>query len=161
MHCKRWGSEKSTFLAIFWGLLIFSGSPFSRNSTRKPFKFNIKSPIFTNTPCKSTCLYKNAPSYAHCLRANHKGERRKGTLQKHPLDDRFPARAPSPLLRAPSSTPTPKTPETQTMVWVFPFAETQTMVWVSPFPSKYRVWGGLSFGPSFSRTLLPPIHLPL
>ena len=24
------------------------------------------------------------------------------------------------LLRAPSSTPTPKTPETQTMVWVFP-----------------------------------------
>ena len=25
--CKRRGSEKSTFLAIFWGFLIFSGSP--------------------------------------------------------------------------------------------------------------------------------------
>ena len=38
---------------------------FSRNSTRKPLNF-IKSPIFTNTPCKSTCLY-NAPSMrAHC-----------------------------------------------------------------------------------------------
>ena len=30
-----------------------------------------------------------------------------------------------------------------------PFPETQTMVWVSPFPNKYRVWGGLGFGPSF------------
>ena len=29
-----------------------------------------------------------------------------------------------------------------------------TMVWVSPFPNKYRVWGGLSFGPSFSRTMV-------
>ena len=27
VHCKRRGSEKSTFLAIFWGALIFSGSP--------------------------------------------------------------------------------------------------------------------------------------
>ena len=27
VHCKRRGSEKSTFLAIFWGFLIFSGSP--------------------------------------------------------------------------------------------------------------------------------------
>ena len=34
----------------------------------------------------------------------------------------------------------------------FPSPETQTMVWVSPFPSKFRFWGGLSFGPSFSRT---------
>ena len=33
---------------------------FSRNSTRKPLNL-IKSLIFTNTPCKSTCLY-NAPS---------------------------------------------------------------------------------------------------
>ena len=32
----------------------------SRNSTRKPLNL-IKSPIFTNTPCESTCLY-NAPS---------------------------------------------------------------------------------------------------
>ena len=59
--CKRRGSEKSTFLAIFWGFLIFSGeSLFSRNSTRKPLNL-IKSPIFTNAPCKTTCLY-NAPS---------------------------------------------------------------------------------------------------
>ena len=28
------------------------------------------------------------------------------------------------------------------------------MVWVSAFPNKYRVWGGLSFGPSFSRTMV-------
>ena len=27
VHCKRRGSEKSTFLAIFWGFLIFSASP--------------------------------------------------------------------------------------------------------------------------------------
>ena len=33
---------------------------FSRNSTRKPLNLT-KSPIFTNTPCKSTCLC-NAPS---------------------------------------------------------------------------------------------------
>ena len=36
----------------------------------------------------------------------------------------------------------------------FPSPETQTMVWGSPLPSKYRVWGGLSFGPSFSRTMV-------
>ena len=34
--------------------------PNSRNSTRKPLNL-IKSPIFTNTPCKTACLY-NAPS---------------------------------------------------------------------------------------------------
>ena len=27
LSCKRRGSEQSTFLAIFWGLLVFSGSP--------------------------------------------------------------------------------------------------------------------------------------
>ena len=36
----------------------------------------------------------------------------------------------------------------------FPSPETQTMVWVSPFPCKYRVWGGLGFGPSFSQTMV-------
>ena len=36
----------------------------------------------------------------------------------------------------------------------FPSPETQIMVWVSPFPGKYRVWGGLGFGPSFSRTMV-------
>ena len=38
--------------------------------------------------------------------------------------------------------------------WVFPSPETRTMVWVSPFPGKYRVWGGLGFGPSFSGTMV-------
>ena len=60
MHCERRGSEKSTFLAIFWGFLISQERLLFRNSTRKTFKFD-KSLIFTNTPCKSTCLY-NAPS---------------------------------------------------------------------------------------------------
>ena len=61
MHRKRRGSEKSTFLTIFWVFFWFSQDRlFSMNSTRKPSNL-IKSPIFTNTPCKSTCLY-NAPS---------------------------------------------------------------------------------------------------
>ena len=60
MHCKRRGSEKSPFLAIFWVFLFSQDRLFSRNSTRNPLNL-IKSPIFTNTPCKSTCLY-NAPS---------------------------------------------------------------------------------------------------
>ena len=45
---------------LFWR---FSGGLdrlFSRNSTRKPLNL-VKSPIFTNSPCKSTGLY-NAPS---------------------------------------------------------------------------------------------------
>ena len=44
-------------------------------------------------------------------------------------------------MRSPSSTHTPKTPQTQTIVWVFP-------------PQKHRVWGGLGIGPSFSRTIV-------
>ena len=60
MHCKRRGSEKSTFLAIFWGFLISQDCLFSRNSTRKPLNV-IKSPIFTSAPCKTARLY-NAPS---------------------------------------------------------------------------------------------------
>ena len=60
VHCKKRGSEKSAFLAIFWGFWFSQDRLFSRNSTRKPLNL-IKSPIFTNTPCKSTCLY-NAPS---------------------------------------------------------------------------------------------------
>ena len=62
---------------LFWG---FSGGfcfsqdrLFSRNSTRKPLNL-IKSPIFTNAPCKSTCLY-NAPS----LHTLDKQERKKYT----------------------------------------------------------------------------------
>ena len=49
---------------LFWrfsgGFWIYQDRLFSRNSTRKPLNL-IKSPIFTNAPCKSTCLY-NAPS---------------------------------------------------------------------------------------------------
>ena len=60
MHCKRRGSEKSTFLAIFWGFWFSQDRLFSRNSTRHPLNL-IKSPIFTNAPCKTACLY-NAPS---------------------------------------------------------------------------------------------------
>ena len=53
---------------LFWrfsgGFWFSQDRLFSRNSTRKPFirLLNlIKSPIFTNTPCKTACLY-NAPS---------------------------------------------------------------------------------------------------
>ena len=54
-------AQKSPLLWRFSGGFQFSQDRlFSRNSIRKPFKL-IKSPIFTNTPCKSTCLY-NAPS---------------------------------------------------------------------------------------------------
>ena len=55
VHCTMRGSEMPTFLAIFLGASIFSGSLFSRNPSTRTFTFN-KSPIFTNTPCKSTCL---------------------------------------------------------------------------------------------------------
>ena len=48
MHCKRRGSEKSTFLAIFWGFWFSEERLFCKNSTRKPSNL-IKSPIFTNT----------------------------------------------------------------------------------------------------------------
>ena len=49
---------------LFWrfsrGCWFSQDRLFSRNSTRKPLNL-IKSPIFTNAPCKTTCLY-NAPS---------------------------------------------------------------------------------------------------
>ena len=51
----------STFLSIFRGFLFTQEHLFSRNSTRKPLNLK-RSPIFANTPCKSTCLY-NAPSF--------------------------------------------------------------------------------------------------
>ena len=54
-------AQKSPFFWRFFGGFWFSQERlFSRNSTRKPLNLK-KSPIFTNTPCKSTCLY-NAPS---------------------------------------------------------------------------------------------------
>ena len=54
-------AQKSPLFWRFSGGFWFSQDRLlSRNSTRKPLNL-IKSPIFTNTPCKSTCLY-NAPS---------------------------------------------------------------------------------------------------
>ena len=48
----------------FWrfsaGFCFSQDRLFSRNSTRKPLNL-VKSPIFTNAPCKTACLY-NAPS---------------------------------------------------------------------------------------------------
>ena len=61
MHCKRRGSEKSACLADFLGGLI------SQDRLLYEFQYGsgdplhvVKSPILTNTPCKSTCLY-NSP----------------------------------------------------------------------------------------------------
>ena len=54
-------AQKSPLFWRFSGGFCFSQDRlFSRNSTRKPLNL-IKSPIFTNAPCKTTCLY-NAPS---------------------------------------------------------------------------------------------------
>ena len=54
-------AQKSPLFWRFSGGLWFSQDHlFSRNSTRKPL-YLIKSPIFTNAPCKTACLY-NAPS---------------------------------------------------------------------------------------------------
>ena len=54
-------AQKSPLFWRFSGGFWFSQDRlFSRNSTRKPLNL-IKSPIFTNAPCKTTCLY-NAPS---------------------------------------------------------------------------------------------------
>ena len=54
-------AQKSPFFWRFSGGFCFSQDRlFSRNSTRKPLNL-IKSPIFTNAPCKTACLC-NAPS---------------------------------------------------------------------------------------------------
>ena len=60
MHCKRRGSENSTSLAIFWGLLIFSGAPVLSKFHYKTSKFN-RTTDFYKHPCNFTCLY-NTPS---------------------------------------------------------------------------------------------------
>ena len=61
-------AQKSPLFWQFSGGFWFSQDRlFSRNSTRKPLNL-IKSLIFTNTPCKSTCLY-NAPSM-HTVEGN-------------------------------------------------------------------------------------------
>ena len=54
-------AQKSPLFWRFSGAFWFSQDRlFCRNSTRKPLNL-IKSPIFTNAPCKNACLY-NAPS---------------------------------------------------------------------------------------------------
>ena len=53
-------AQKSPLFWQFSGVWFSQDRLFSRNPTRKPLNL-IKSPIFSNTPCKSTCLY-NAPS---------------------------------------------------------------------------------------------------
>ena len=54
-------AQKSPLFWRFSGSFCFSQDRlFSRNSTRKPLNL-IKSPIFTNAPCETACLY-NAPS---------------------------------------------------------------------------------------------------
>ena len=54
-------AQKSPLFWRFSGVFCFSQERlFPRNSTRKPLNL-IKSPISTNAPCKTACLY-NAPS---------------------------------------------------------------------------------------------------
>ena len=54
-------AQKSPLFWRFSGGFCFSQDRlFSRNSIRKPLNL-VKSPIFTNAPCKTACLY-NAPS---------------------------------------------------------------------------------------------------
>ena len=61
---------------LFWwfsgGFWFSQDRLFFRNSTRKPLNL-IKSPIFANAPCKTTCLY-NAPSM-HTVDKNHNWSR--------------------------------------------------------------------------------------
>ena len=58
-------AQKSPLFWRFSGGFWFSQDRlFSRNSTRKPLNLT-KSPIFTNAPCKTTCLY-NAPNMHTC-----------------------------------------------------------------------------------------------
>ena len=60
MHCKGEAQKSPLFWRFSGGFCFSQDRLFSRKSTRKPLNL-IKSPIFTNAPCKTTCLY-NAPS---------------------------------------------------------------------------------------------------
>ena len=60
MHCKGEAQKSPLFWRFSGGFCFSQDRLFSRNSTRKSLNL-IKSPIFTNAPCKTTCLY-NAPS---------------------------------------------------------------------------------------------------
>ena len=54
-------TQKSPLFWRFSGVFDFLRIACSLGIPQENLKFNIKSPIFTNTPCKSTCIY-NAPS---------------------------------------------------------------------------------------------------
>ena len=60
MHCKGEAQKSPIFWRFSGGFWFSQDRLFSRNSTRKPLNL-IKSPIFTNAPCQTACLY-NAPS---------------------------------------------------------------------------------------------------
>ena len=60
MHCKGEAQKNPLFWRFSGGFCFSQDRLLSRNSTRKPLNL-IKSSIFTNAPCKTTCLY-NAPS---------------------------------------------------------------------------------------------------
>ena len=60
VHWKGEAQKSPLFWRFFGGFWFSQDHLLSRNSTRKPWNV-IKSPMFTNTPCKSICLY-NAPS---------------------------------------------------------------------------------------------------
>ena len=80
-------AQKSPLFWRFSGGFWFSQDRlFSRNSTRKPLNL-IESSIFTNAPCKTTCLY-NAPSmhtvHISCLKQEFARKRRPSCRQKFP-----------------------------------------------------------------------------
>ena len=56
VHCKRRGSEKSTFLTKCLGSSNFLKRACSLGNPSQDPLNSIKSPIITNTPCKCTCL---------------------------------------------------------------------------------------------------------
>ena len=60
MHCKGEAQRSPLFWRFSGGFWFSQDRLLCRNSTRKPLNL-IKSPIFTNAPCKTACLY-NAPS---------------------------------------------------------------------------------------------------
>ena len=72
---------------LFWrfsgGFRFSQDRLFSRNSTRKPLNL-IKSPIFTNAPCKTACLYNAASMHTLDFRENLYGPMALKVCQKFP-----------------------------------------------------------------------------
>ena len=55
----------TTFLSDFLGVFDFLRIACSLGIPQENSLNLIKSPFFSNAPCKTACLY-NAPRYAHC-----------------------------------------------------------------------------------------------